>query len=215
MNRSLSVLLISLALFTGAALLGCQETDPASPSTTVVPQTGQAADEGLALLGPGGSQGSISAEEEADLLFMREEEKLARDVYTVMYERWGHQIFLNISQSEEVHMASILTLLERYAITDPVADNGVGVFTEKTLQDLYDQLIDRGNTSLEEALRVGILIEETDIADLNTAIARTDNRDIVRGYTNLAWGSQNHLRAFTGALANYLGTDRAGTPRGA
>ena len=39
----------------------------------------------------------LSAEETASLLFMREEEKLARDVYNALYATWGQQTFLNIA----------------------------------------------------------------------------------------------------------------------
>lgn len=38
-----------------------------------------------------------------DLLYMREEEKLARDVYITLYEKWGIPVFNNISNRESDH----------------------------------------------------------------------------------------------------------------
>jgi hypothetical protein len=207
MNRRLSPFTFLLVLSFSGFTLGCHDADPTGPSSELAANQSLAKDDALWDVGSGGSQRTISTEEADDLVFMREEEKLARDVYTTMHERWGHLIFLNIAQSEETHMAALLRLLERYSIPDPVGQNSVGVFTNPQLQDLYEQLITQGNTSLEEAFRVGVLIEEKDIADNRDAIARADNRDIVRVYTNLVWGSENHLRAFTKVLSSYL--DRA------
>jgi hypothetical protein len=135
--------------------------------------------------------------EEADLLvFMREEEKLARDVYLVLYETWGQNVFAAIADSEQRHMDTMGRMLSLYGIDDPVTDNNVGAFVTPELADLYDALVLRGGESLPEALRVGALIEEVDIQDLEDAIAGTDEVELSRAYSNLLRGSQNHLRAF-------------------
>lgn len=62
----------------------------------------------------------ISSAESTSLVFMREEEKLARDVYITMINKWGSKIFSNISTSEQTHMDAILMLLNKYNIPDPV-----------------------------------------------------------------------------------------------
>ena len=192
--------MLILALGFGTFLPGCTDADPASSNLTGEPA--QSLAKADAVEGPGGgARGDVSATEREHLVFMREEEKLARDVYTVMYQKWASRIFLNISASEQTHMNAILTLLNRYGIEDPVGENGAGRFTDPELKALYDELVARGNTSLEEALRVGAAIEELDIADLRDAISVTDNGDILRVYGNLLRGSQNHLRAFTRALS--------------
>jgi len=139
--------------------------------------------------------------EKSWLTYMREEEKLARDVYIFMYEKWGSQIFSNISVSEQTHMDAIKTLLDRYGILDPAAGKGLGVFTNQDLQDLYNTLIEDGSVSLVEALKVGVVIEETDIDDLNAGIASTKRKDIKTVYNNLLRGSLNHLKAFVSNLA--------------
>jgi hypothetical protein len=148
---------------------------------------------------------TLSAAEIEGLLYMREEEKLARDVYLTLYEKWGMRIFQNISGSEQTHMDAVKTLLDRYDLEDPAAGTVVGVFTNPTLQELYEQLIDEGSRSLADALRVGATIEEIDILDLEERIAQTDKSDIQLVYENLMRGSRNHLRAFVSTLERQVG----------
>jgi hypothetical protein len=148
---------------------------------------------------------TLSDAEIEGLLYMREEEKLARDVYLMLYEKWGMRILQNISGSEQTHMDAVKALLDRYDLDDPAAGTDVGVFTNPTLQELYDQLVDEGSQSLADALRVGAAIEEIDILDLEERIAQTDNSDIQLVYENLMRGSRNHLRAFVSTLERQVG----------
>ena len=148
--------------------------------------------------------------EQDGLLFMREEEKLARDVYTALYESTSLPIFNNIAQSEQQHMNAVLGLLNTYGLADPAAGNAAGVFTNTDLQSLYDQLIAQGSVSPIAALEVGVIIEETDIADLGVASGNTDKADIARVYSNLLKGSQNHLSAFTNNLLALGGEPNSG-----
>ena len=120
----------------------------------------------------------LSLGEINSLVYMREEEKLARDVYGTLYQRWKSNIFNNISSSEQTHMDAILHLLQRYNLPDPVASNEVGVFTNTILQDLYNQLVIKGNSSLSNAFQVGATIEDLDIFDLTQAMILVDNQDI-------------------------------------
>lgn len=114
---------------------------------------------------------------------MREEEKLARDVYIAMYEKWKIGTFSNISVSEQRHMDAIKVMLDRYGIEDPAQE--IGLFTNLDLQDLYDWLIEQRMLSEIDALMAGALIEEVDISDLRDAIAETDNVDLKTVYSNL------------------------------
>lgn len=148
---------------------------------------------------------ALSAEEVAGILYMREEEKLARDVYSTLYEQWGTPIFQNIAESEQAHMDAVETLINRYGLDDPVAGRDVGEFTDPTLQSLYAELVAQGSQSLADALRVGATIEEIDILDLEKHVAQTDVRAIQRVYENLTKGSRNHLRAFVGTLEQRTG----------
>ncbi|MCK9344861.1 MAG: DUF2202 domain-containing protein [Candidatus Pacebacteria bacterium] len=143
----------------------------------------------------------ISADEKTGLLYMREEEKLARDVYTTLYQKWGVQVFANIAQSENTHTEAMRALLEKYSITDLVTDDTVGVFVNADLKKLYIDLTAKGLVSIEEALTVGALIEDLDISDLERLVVVTDNEDIKLVYGNLTRGSRNHIRSFTSQLA--------------
>ncbi|MEK8016069.1 MAG: DUF2202 domain-containing protein [Candidatus Parabeggiatoa sp.] len=137
----------------------------------------------------------ISEAEITTLSFMREEEKMARDVYITLYEVWQTPIFANISKAEQQHMDQIKLLLDSYELPDPAFEE-TGVFTNPDIQALYDSLVERGRTSQIEGLQVGALIEEVDIADLQNALAETENPALETIYTNLMNGSYNHLRGF-------------------
>lgn len=142
------------------------------------------------------SDTDLSDSEIAGLLFMREEEKLARDVYLQMYDVWNFNIFTNITRSEQSHMDAVLVLINDVGAEDPVGDAERGVFENQDLQDLYDQLIDQGVQSQAQALLVGGAIEEIDILDLQTYLSETTNSAVIAVYENLLFGSINHLQAF-------------------
>ena len=148
----------------------------------------------------GGSTFELSQEERDGLIHMRIEEKLARDVYIVMGDLWNHRVFLNIQLSEQKHMDAVERLLIKYNVPDPLTTDSVGVFPDPQFQQLYDQLIQQGNQSLQEALLVGKAIEELDIADLEYQLSFVNNPDIIRVYQNLKAASENHLAAFLKCL---------------
>jgi hypothetical protein len=139
----------------------------------------------------------LSDVEKNYLLLMREEEKLARDVYQALNAKWNHQTFANITQSEQQHMDSLKVLLDRYGIHDPAAGKKPGEFTNQKLQGLYIQLVQKGSQSLNDALAVGVEVEKLDITDLEKAISKTTHSDVTPVYKNLLRGSNNHLKAFS------------------
>jgi hypothetical protein len=145
----------------------------------------------------------LSDQEKADLLFLREEEKLARDVYIYSYSKYGQNIFNNISNSEQSHMNSVLNLINKYGLTDPVTSNANGVFSNTELQTLYSQLITMSDSSLNKALEVGANIEDLDINDIKTFKNHTTNTDLISVYDKLTCGSRNHIRSFVGQLETY------------
>ncbi len=143
---------------------------------------------------------ALTPEEKEGLLYMVEEEKLAHDVYTKLYEKWGLRIFSNIAKSESTHVEAVRTLLKKYNLTDPTANERIGEFKNSHLQDLYNQLIEMGMKSEIDALKVGALIEETDIEDIQKYVDQTNKVDIITVYENLMMGSRNHLRSFVSQL---------------
>lgn len=112
------------------------------------------------------TDGEVSSAEIEGLLFMREEEKLARDVYLQMADLWGMNIFSNIARSEQAHMDSVLSLIDLFEAVDPVGDRALGEFANQDLQALYNDLVSQGGLSVEDSLLVGGAIEEIDILDL-------------------------------------------------
>lgn len=158
-------------------------SDPATPGEPVV-------------VSPTG----LDAAEIAGLRFMREEEKLAHDVYVALYARWGRNVFSSIAASETEHTEAVLGQLQHYGIDDPAAGKAAGEFEDDYLQALYNQLVIMGDASQEAALKVGCLIEETDIQDIRDKMDETDEAGIRGVYQNLLCGSYNHLKAFNGQL---------------
>lgn len=136
------------------------------------------------------------------LIFMREEEKLARDVYLTLNEVWEQPVFANIARSEQEHMDAMLAMLDRYGLPDS-ATTVAGIFNNSDLQSLYDDLIRRGQQSVTEALFAGAAIEEMDILDLQQALADEGlPADLRQSYENLLAASGNHLRAFVRNIEN-------------
>ncbi|MEZ5102110.1 MAG: DUF2202 domain-containing protein [Thermoleophilia bacterium] len=151
---------------------------------------------GAADAGAAASAATPTRAERAALVAMRQEEKLARDVYRTLSERWGVRIFATIARSEQRHMDAIGGLLARYGIPDPVAGLARGDFADPSLDVLYDQLVAQGATSFRAAAGVGVRIERLDLADLRRQLTRVDRPDIVRVLQHLSRGSQHHLAAF-------------------
>jgi hypothetical protein len=147
----------------------------------------------------------LTATEAEGLAFMREEEKLAHDLYTGLYALYGLPVFANIARSESQHMQVVLDLLEAYGLEDPAAGKPAGEFLDPALQALYDDLLARAQASQEEALRVAALVEETDILDLQQRLAQAEQADIVTAYGRLLQASGQHLRVFSGQLERTTG----------
>jgi hypothetical protein len=175
------------------------------------------ANDAVARGGPGGRDVSKAAHVDPDvskplttgeaeaLAYMREEEKLAGDVYALLGVKYGSRVFTNITRSEAQHTETVKSFLTAFNLADPSAGRLAGSFEDEQLQTLYRQLVDQGAKSLEDALRVGVAIEERDIADLRARIAATDRADLKAMYGNLLRASQKHLSAFTRQLDGSAG----------
>ena len=142
---------------------------------------------------------AFTAEDAQTLTWMREEEKLARDVYINLYQQWNKAIFDNIAASEQRHIDAIASLMVRFDVPDPSLP-GVGEFSNPEIQSMYDDLLEQGSLSLTEAFWVGATIEDVDIYDLQIAIENTEFGTLKTTYGNLLEGSKNHLRAFVRQL---------------
>jgi hypothetical protein len=171
-------------------------SDLASTGTTATPTA-------TTLSAVAAAPSTLSPEEIAGLKFMREEEKLAHDVYIALFNVWGANVFSQIALSESEHTEAIRSLLVAHGLEDPAATTPPGVFEDDDLQELYTTLVAMGRPTLIDALKVGALIEEKDIQDIMDKKALViDEPDIVQVYDNLLCGSRNHLRAFNSQLLN-------------
>ncbi len=140
----------------------------------------------------------ISQDEKNTILRMREEEKMTRDFYLAMNEKWNQKVFANIAENETYHMSQILLLIEKYKLDDPIARTGDarGVFVDSSIQAEYNEMLEIGNGSLKAALKASANMEEKDIIDLRNGIAGTTIKEIAGTYKYLLQYSANHLNAF-------------------
>lgn len=180
-----------------------------------------------------GGEPSLDAAEETHLIFMREEEKLARDVYLTLAQWYPYQPVFNTiaTGSEQTHTDTMRDKLADYGIADPNPDANelpemIGVFTGETygeyFTEKFTELTDRAATSELDALYVGAFIEELDmhdiaecpqvIVDMDNSIDEgecglnyTDETALINAYSSLLDGSENHLRAYVGRIEAVIG----------
>lgn len=194
-GKTLAIVGISVLIVAGGYLAFSSLTSKNStPTATSKPATSQTSPT------PTSTTATLAGKSsEEQLLYLIEEEKLAHDVYTVMYQKYGANVFGNILQSESTHQGKVLVLLQARNIADPRSSE-VGVFKNQDLQALYNQLIEQGNKSATDAYKAGVAIEEKDIADIGTQLATTTDQDVIAALETLRSGSENHLRAFNKQL---------------
>ena len=184
--RHFSIRFAAAALLAAAALTLTTPRHGANP-TALVRDTGTA----TVVITP------LTAEETAALKFMREEEKLARDVYDQLYKKWNLVTFQNIAASEQTHFDALGTLLTRYSVADPAQGLAAGVLLEsQALRPLQRVDGERDQVRPGRARSGRADRKRTDIADLESAIKGTTKIDVKRVYTNLMNASFNHLEAF-------------------
>ena len=191
-NSKMRLVLVTVFTFISFFTFSCSKTDSLSIADQYGQFNGIYLNSQIATL----PMQTISDAESISLIHMREEEKLARDVYIAMFNKYGLRIFENISISEQTHTDAILQLLTKYAIKDPVGVNAFGVFTDPGLQALYTSLVNSGSVSVIEAYKVGAIIEDLDLNDLKNDLLKVDNQDIILVYQMLSKGSRNHMRNF-------------------
>jgi hypothetical protein len=147
---------------------------------------------------PSATTSTATASVAKQLAHLREEERLARDVYTAIAKLYpATPAFSRIASSEQRHFDTMGLMLTRYGLSDPSSGLAAGSYDESGLTTLYAQLMTQSKASVAEAYAVGIAIEKTDIADLKAAIADSPPADVKAVYTNLQAGSDNHLATFT------------------
>jgi hypothetical protein len=171
---------------------------------------------------------ALDYNEKMHLFFMREEEKLARDVYQTLGTMYPDSvIFGNIDDSEQIHMTTVKAMIEKYGYEDPNTNDNVGAYTGEDFgwyfTEKYNQLVERASISELEALYVGAFIEELDMMDINQCPqviletddgindvsefgkVYTDNADVQRLYSSLLDGSDSHLEGYVNNIEKIIG----------
>jgi hypothetical protein len=148
--------------------------------------------------------GKLSSNEREILMFMREEEKMALDVYTTLHRKWDINSFDIISRAEQNHLDALRCLLYKYQLSDPIGSNPPGVYANPEIQRLYKELMQEGMTTKKGAYLAGTMMEDHDIARVTNYRPQVDNEDILKVMDELNKASRNHMKAFTNnLLKNY------------
>jgi hypothetical protein len=162
--------------------------------------TGPGAASGYPVLLPISDTTPLSDLEVADILFMREEEQMAYDLYSRWAGMYPMPIFSNIRDAEATHIYEVQLLMDRYDIPSDQIGNASAGYHNPVIQSWYDAFSSQGDTSQTDALEAGVAIEQEDIADLDAAIGHTSRPDILQVFGNLRQGSVNHESAFLHGL---------------
>jgi hypothetical protein len=156
---------------------------------------------GMGMAGAGSTtaaSGTLTSAQKTALAAMADEEKLARDVYSVLATKYpADPQFSRIVRAESMHLAAIRSLMARYDVTDPTAGLPAGSFANGATTSLYTSLL-AGATNDANALAAGVAVEKADIAALTAAKAGVTAPDVLTVYSNLLAASQRHLTAFGG-----------------
>lgn len=170
----------------------------------------------------------LDANEQTHLMFIREEEKLARDVYLTLGTMYPDSaIFGNIDDSEQAHMDAVKAIIEKYGLQDPSTNDNIGAYTSEDygwyFTEKFNLLVERASISELEALYVGAFIEELDMMDINQCPQvivetdngindvsecgkiYTDNSDVAKLYVSLLDGSDSHLEGYVKNIEKYIG----------
>jgi hypothetical protein len=146
------------------------------------------------------------------LRFAREEERMARDLYQALADKYDDALpFSMIVRSEQRHFDMVGALLDRYDVADPAAEKLAGSYADPTLQKLYDGWLADGSKSLDAAYDVGIALEKRDIADLEDTLESVTQADVRQVLTALLNASRHHLAAFEAAADGETLGQRDGT----
>jgi hypothetical protein len=183
-----NILLISFlvpAVMLSASFYGCTVLEKGFPPDSEKPNGGS-----------NQANNFLNQTETEGLIYITEEEKFIRDLNGFFYDKWNLEIFLNTRKAAHANMNSVMSLIAKYGLENPVKNDKVGNFMNPHLQDLYSKIAQDGSNSVEDALRASAFIEELDIADLEMYLHFTTNPDVEKVYINLAGSAKNHLRSF-------------------
>ncbi len=184
---------------------------------------------GLSMSGPRSNTiSSLDTNEQTHLEFMREEEKLARDVYLTLGTLYPNSpVFGKIDDSEQRHTDIVKAKLLQYGVADPNTNDNIGVYTGQDygwyFEEKYKALVELAAVSELDAMYVGAFIEELDMLDISQCpkvivetdnaiddtplcgLVYTDKKDLQEVYYSLLDGSESHLRSYVRNIEAIIG----------
>lgn len=192
------VLIGILVIFSGCT---SQEATATPAETTAIvtapaPQATQVSFENL-------PESLLTDSEREDIIYLQEAEKADHDLNLALAGQHSSiPLFREIAGKTNVAMTADNVILVRYDIPNPESQVP-GQFTNKKLQRMYDTGVSAGSMSVTDALNSSAMYEDLHIADLLTAIGRTDNEDLRFIYTQELELSRNNLRQLSPLMAGY------------
>lgn len=205
MTRSLfiGILFVVVVLIAAAGCTGSQGGKTVvAPSVTITVPDGDATQKTFVSL----PQAPLNESERADIIYLQEEEKLVHDLNNAFSAQHPDvPVFLSIANASKVYMTADNVILQRYTIPNPEKD-AAGAFGNQKFQQMYTAGVNNGSMSSLGALTSSAMLEDMHIADLEAAIGRTDNADVIFIYRQELTASRNNLRALSQWIAAYGST---------
>ncbi len=165
-----------------ALLLSCSKDDELTPSGTNVN------DESNSVFNE-----TLSPREIDDMNYLIENEKLLRDYFNVMYNKYNLSLFQNVAKSEQSHLNFLAVKFLRYDLKNPTEEKPAGEYVNPELQQTYDIMIAKGETNIYAALLAGSSKVKEDVEDIPLMIDQFEgNADIVLIFSNILIESQKN-----------------------
>ena len=139
------------------------------------------------------STADLTADEIEFIYAVREDEKVARDLYFSFFGTFGLKPFENIGKAEDNHIKATEKLFDYYEIDYPALSEN-GKFENAIRQKLFDSLLLKGTPELE-AFKVMAMLEESNIVEYGEVLKTIANPNIKIVIENLARASANHFKA--------------------
>ncbi len=149
------------------------------------------------------------------LQFAREEERMARDLYQALADKYdGALPFSRITLSEQRHFDAVGALLDRYDVADPADGRKAGSYADATLQNLYDGWLADGRSRSTRPTTSAWPWRSATSPTSRARSSRASRADVTQVFTALLNGSQHHLAAFEAAAdGQVLGLQLGTGPR--
>lgn len=142
---------------------------------------------------PTNQTSGISTDEQKALVQIFEQEKLARDVYSQIGEKFGIKILKNAAIGKQKQMSLILDFMTLNQVA-VAFDDAQGVFKSPELRENYSAFLTEGLGSLNNAFRVGAKMEDYNIYHIDKILATQTTGKLVLLLSKLSCSAGNELK---------------------